>query len=184
MVGSPRSRIKRLLLGIALTAVGVAAASTASGAAHDPSSLERKVQTVGTNGIGPLHLGATVQSLHRRRLIRGLRPGCELDPGQRVARLRPPLAGFAIFSHPNTRLSSLAILGGAETARHIGIGSTPREARQAYPRARYEPPGTAEPFAEGFFLVNDIAHAKLTFTVDPASNLISAINVPVPAFCE
>jgi hypothetical protein len=141
-------------------------------------------QIARADGVGALHLGDTVRSLQRRHLIRRLHPGCELDPGQRVARLRAPLNGFAVFTHPNTRLSSIQVLAGAETAKHIGIGSTPGQARSAYPRARYQPPGTVDPFAEGFIWVNRPSHPKLTFIVDPDSNLISEISVHSPNFCE
>jgi hypothetical protein len=135
-------------------------------------------------GAGALHLGATVAALHRRHLIGRLRPGCELDPGQRIARLRPPLRGSAIFTHPNTRLASLAVTDGAETDRHVGIGSSPSEVLRAYPRAIYRPPGATDPFTEGFIWVNDISHPKLSFIVDPDSRQVSQIDLPRINFCE
>jgi hypothetical protein len=146
--------------------------------------LPERSQIITPRGIGNLRLGATVASLHRHHLIRGLRPGCELDLGQRVARLRPPLKGFAVFAGGRKRLTSISIGGGAETAKHIGIGSTPKEGRNAYPQALYKPPGSSKPFAEGFLWVNSIAHPKMTFTVDSETNLISEIDVPFPNFCE
>jgi hypothetical protein len=180
---SLRLRCAILFAALALTALAIPAAGTADSASEAQGS--KKVPLVATpKGVGALRLGATVASLHRHHLIRRLRPGCELDPGQRIARLRPPLQGYAIFSHPSSRLSSLSISGGAETAKRIGIGSTPGEARAAYPRAAYQPPGSAEPFAEGFFWVNRIGHSKMTFVVDPESLAISAIAIPFPAFCE
>ncbi len=147
-------------------------------------NLARNVPIVSPRGVGRLRLGATARALHRRHLIRGLRPGCELAPDQRVARLRPPLNGFAIFSRPNRRLSSIVIDGGAQTARGIGIGSTPGEARNAYPSSRYEPPGTALPFDAGFIWIDGPSGPKMTFVVDPETELISSINVPAPNFCE
>lgn len=164
--------------------IGLVSAFVLAQGATGSSSLEKRLPIVGPQGVGGLRLGATVKALHRRHLIRRLHPGCELDPGQRVARLRPPLSGLATFSHPNTRLSSLTILGGAETARHIGIGSTSGEARNAYPHAVYKAPGTFDPFAEGFLFVNSISHPKMTFTFDPGSVLVSQISVPAPSFCE
>lgn len=146
--------------------------------------LEKGTQTITPHGIGRVHLGATVGALHRWHLIRGLRPGCEVDPGQRVARLRPPLSGFAIFTNGRRHLTSILITGGAATAKHIGIGSTPTEARQAYPQALYKPPGSFAPFAEGFLWVNDIANPKLTFIVDPETDLVREVDVPYPNFCE
>jgi len=83
-----------------------------------------------------------------------------------VARLRPPLQGFAVFSRSN-RLFSLQVTGGALTGRGIGVGSTPKEARRAYPKAEYDPPGTVPPFEQGFIWVNRIERPKMTFVVDP-----------------
>jgi hypothetical protein len=161
-----------LLLGLALLAT--------------PSAARQSTPTYEATpaGVGPVHLDSTVSYLHRRHLIGHLRPGCELDPGQRVAPLRSPLSGFAIFSRPRNRVASLAITGGASTVKGISVGSTPREAREAYPRAHYDPPGTLRPFAEGFIWVNKPLQAKLTFTVDPETRLISALSVPAPSFCE
>lgn len=101
-----------------------------------------------------------------------------------MARLRSPLNGFAIFSHPNNRVSRISIRGGAATQRGIGIGSTPSEALQAYPNADYEPPGTAQPFEQGFIWVNSPQSAKMTFTVDADTHLITELSVPAPNFCE
>lgn len=173
--------MRRIFLGAALTVAGLLVTLAFSPALFARSNAP---QIVSPGGVGALRLGARVSALHRRHLIGRLRPGCELDPGQRIAPLRAPLSGFAIFSHPNTRLAALSITNGAETASQIGIGSTPAEAREAYPRALYEPPGSVEPFAEGFFWVNGISHPKLTFTVDATTHLISVIGVPAPAFCE
>jgi hypothetical protein len=135
-------------------------------------------------GVGALRLGATVGALHRRQLIGGLRRGCELDPGQRVAPLRAPLAGWAIFANGRNRLSSIAIEGGAETARGIGIGSTAGEARRAYSSAEWISPRQAYPLQVGILWVNGSTHPKLTFLVDPSTHLIEAIAVPAPSFCE
>jgi hypothetical protein len=177
--GGSRLTIFTLVLTLALAVV----AATEQGAAAEPLA-RNKTQLVTPRGVADLRLGATVASLHRHRLIRGLRPGCELDPGQRVARLRPPLQGFAIFADGKNRLTSIQIAGGAATSEGIGIGSTPAEARHAYPRALYKPPGSFDPFAEGFLWVNEIAGAKLTFIVDPDSDLICEIDIPSPNFCE
>jgi hypothetical protein len=136
------------------------------------------------HGIGALRLHATVKSLHRKGVIGGLRKGCELDPGQRVAPLRAPLRGWAVFSSGGNRLSAFTIEGGAETARHIGIGSPAAEARKAYPDALYEGPGTVEPFAEGFLWVPNLSKPKLTMIIEPGFRQVEAISVPSPNFCE
>jgi hypothetical protein len=136
------------------------------------------------HGIGALRLGATVKVLHRKGLIGGLRKGCELDPGQRVAPLRAPLRGWAVFESGRKGLRAFTLEGGAETARHIGIGSTAAEARKAYPDALYEAPGAAKPFAEGFLWVPNLSKPKLTMIIEPGTRQVEAISVPSPNFCE
>jgi hypothetical protein len=139
---------------------------------------------VTSHRVGGLRLGATVKTLHRKGLIGGLRKGCELDPGQRVAPLRAPLQGWAVFESGHKGLRGFTIEGGAETARHIGIGSTAAEARKAYPIALYEAPGTADPFAEGFLWVPNLQKPKLTMIIEPKTRRVEAISVPSPSFCE
>lgn len=134
--------------------------------------------------VGAIRLGDTIASLSERKLIGGLKPGCELDPGQRVAKLKPPLKGFAIFFHGGKRLSSLVVEGGAETLAGITVGSTVRDARDAYPKAEYDRPGSMEPFAEGFLWVNNSRNPKMTFLIQQKSNRVLSINLPSPNFCE
>ncbi|HEU4739679.1 MAG TPA: hypothetical protein VFS54_11465 [Solirubrobacterales bacterium] len=174
--------MKFVLALLAIAAAALPAAAGGSDLTRAPEPLRAAI--VSPRGVGPVHLGDTVRSLHRRHLIGRLRPGCELDRGQRVARLRSPLNGFAIFSHPNTRVRSLAIQGGAETAKGVGIGTSPAEAQEIYPNAEYDPPGTVGPFEDGFIWVNNNQSPKLTFVVDADSRVISQIDVPFPNFCE
>jgi hypothetical protein len=136
------------------------------------------------HGVGALRLGATAKALQAKGLIGGLRKGCELDPGQRVAPLRAPLQGWAVFEAGHNGLHGLTVEGGAETARHVGIGSTAAEARAAYPQARYEAPGTAQPFPVGFLWVPNLSKPKLTMIIEPGTRQVEAISVPSPNFCE
>lgn len=182
-----RSALVTLAVGLGALAAPTSATPSETAMAYPEPYLQRDLNpapVVTFKGVGALRLGATVAALHGRHLIGRLRPGCELDPGQRIARLRPPLRGFAIFTHPNTRLASLAVTDGAETDRHVGIGSSPSEVLRAYPRAIYRPPGSTDPFAEGFIWVNDISHPKLSFIVDPDSRQVSQIDLPRINFCE
>ncbi len=82
------------------------------------------------HGVGALRLGATAKALQTKGLIGNLRKGCELDAGQRIAPLRAPLQGWAVFESGRSRLSSFTTDSGAETASHIGIGSTATEAQR------------------------------------------------------
>lgn len=143
-----------------------------------------KPRLISPRGVGALRLGTPAKELQQRHLIGNLSPGCELREGERGASLGPPLSGFAYFIDPRARLVALAIRGGGETSRHVAIGSTVAEARKAYPRAVYDPPGSFEPFAEGFLWVGGRAHPRMTLMIDPKRKLVSQIDVPAPDFCE
>lgn len=171
----------RLSAAAALAALVGAAIWAAPGGA---ASYAPAMQIVKPGQVGQIHLGETIASLSKRKLIGGLKRGCELDPGQRVAPLKAPLEGFAIFFHGGKRLSSLAIEGGAITAQGIAVGTAAAAARDAYPKAEYDRPGSLEPFAQGFLWVNRSTHPKMTFLIEPSSKRVEAIDLPSPNFCE
>jgi hypothetical protein len=126
-----------------------------------------------------------IAALHRRGLIGHLRPGCELDPGARIAPLRGGLKGFVNFGYPDlNKATSIIVTGGAHDAKGIGVGSSAAAARDAYPGARYNAPGTYKPFAEGFLWVGGYPHSRLAFTINPLTRRVSSIDIPFPAFCE
>jgi hypothetical protein len=135
-------------------------------------------------GVGALKLGATVKTLHAKHLIGKLRKGCELDVGQRVAPLKAPLKGTAVFGSGKKRLSALIVEAGVETTRHVTIGSTQHAAHVAYPSASLEPPGTAKPFDVGFLWIPDANQPKMTMMIDPSTHTVESISVPVPNLCE
>jgi hypothetical protein len=164
-----------------LVVVIVAGAVAGGGATAAPTA---KGPIVTSSGVGAVRLGTSAATLRQKNLIGKLRKGCPLEPGQRVAPLRAPLHGYAIFTATGHGLTQLTIEGGAETARHVAIGSTAAEARAAYPTSHYEAPGTADPFAEGFLWVPNLTHPKMTFVIDPDSHKVESIAVPAPAFCE
>lgn len=167
------SRLRQLLVVAALCVVaGTASASAAAAPFITPQ------------GVGALHLGATVKALHQKHLIKRLRKGCELDPGQRVAPLRAPLKGWAVFAAGKKRLSGLTVEAGAETNRHVKVGSTAKQARAAYPQALFQAPGTVEPFPVGFLWVPNLNHARITMIIKPGSLRVESISVPTPNFCE
>jgi hypothetical protein len=147
---------------------------------------------VSPRGAGAVRLGMTAEDLQRRGLIGPLGPGCEIYPGARFAELKPPLSGFANFANgraqgEKARLTSLDVTGGAETARNIGIGSSPREALDAYPRSRYEPganPDTETVLSSGFIRVPNASATKLTFLLRSAGAGVVDISVPAPLICE
>ncbi len=173
--------MKRVLVlaAIAVLAIPVAAAGRDSGDVRE--ELSRPIVTA--RGVGAVHLGDTVRSLRRRHLIKELGPGCELEPGQRVARLSR-LNGYAIFGPSSSRVRSISVRGGARTAKGVTIGSSPGLALHAYPEAEYSPPGSNPPFDIGLIWVNNRDTPRMTFIVDPESHRISEIDVPEPSFCE
>jgi hypothetical protein len=182
---SGTSPISRLLQIALLALAALAAASLAGpGTTATGRTLAPRLTIVKPGSVGEIEIGDTIRSLHRRNLIGALRPGCELDPGQRFAHLRPPLKGVAIFFHGGKRLSSIVVEGGAESAAGIRVGSTVREAREAYPKAEYDPPGSMEPFVEGFLWVNRASNPRMTFLIEPRSKLVLSISVPSVNFCE
>jgi hypothetical protein len=137
--------------------------------------------TITPHGVGRLGLGRRAGALQRRRLIGNLRKGCEIDVGQRVAPLRAPLRGWAIFADGGNRLTSVSIEGGAETALGIGVGSTAAEARGAYPAADWD---HMPPLGVDVLWVNDIDHPRFSILVDPETNQVKSISIPNPNFCE
>jgi hypothetical protein len=149
-----------------------------------PGAADASTPIITPSGVGALQLGATVKSLRQRGLIGGLRKGCELDPGQRVAPLRAPLSGWAIFGGGGGRLASLTIEGGAETAHGIGVGSTAAEARASYPSGEWLSPQKMYPLPVGLLWVNGYRHPKLSFLVNPSTYRVESIAVPSPNFCE
>jgi hypothetical protein len=149
-----------------------------------PRLLMRSAPRITPQGVGRLRLGATVGSLRRRHLIGGLRKGCELYAGQRVAPLRSPLSGWATFEGGGRTLAAISIEGGAETASGIGAGSTAAEARAAYPAGEWLSPRRMYPLPVGLLWVDGSAHPKFGILVDPETHRVEDISIPSPNFCE
>jgi hypothetical protein len=181
------SRRRRLQIALALALAGLAIGSL--GAAASPHWTLGIVEFVTPKGTTTVRLGTSAKVLRRHGSIGPLRKGCELDPGQRVAKLRPrpgtPAEGIAVFAGPRgKKLTSLTIVGGATTRKFVGIGASPEAVLKAYPHAVYEAPGSNPPFAEGFIWVNSPQQPRMTFTIDAKTEKVSAISVPGPNLCE
>lgn len=138
---------------------------------------------IGPAGVGQVRIGSTLKGLQSLGLVGGARKGCELSPGERVAPLKTPLKGFAVF-YPKNRVSSIDLTGGAQTAAGVRIGSTVRSARQAYPGAVYDPPPPRAPIQVGFIWIGGRMHPKMTLVIDPDTHRVSEIAVPFPNICE
>jgi hypothetical protein len=165
-----------LLAGIASSAV----LSSCGGGGREPAHLGLATPA----GIGALRLGAPASRLRGAGLIGHLRRGCELDPGQVVAPLSPPLTGTAVFVSPRSGLSSLTIESGARTRAGIRIGSPVSVTREAYPGSSYDPPQPRAPISVGFLWVGRDTHPRFSFVIDPLTRRVIEIDIPGPNTCE
>lgn len=172
--------MRRLATAVSLTALLAVAAGSLSAQAE----VSIRTRLIWSKGVGELRIGDSLAKLQKERLVGGARRGCELSPGERVAPLKePPLKGVATF-FPGSRLSSVAVTAGAETAAGIGIGDTVAESRRAYPKAPYDPPPPRAPIQVGFIWIGGRAHPKMTLVIDPDTHRVSEIAVPLPEICE
>jgi hypothetical protein len=135
-------------------------------------------------GVGALRLGMTEDAARAAGLVGESRPGCDLGgPGQTVARLQPPLAGWATFWQG--QLESVEVESGAATVDGVSVGMGVDEARR-----RIEERGRptfvtdlTDPF--GFFLVSVGEQVSAyEMEVDPVRRTVDSITVPSIRTCE
>jgi hypothetical protein len=171
-------RTAAFLSALCLTAAGALGALAARGEVAIPGP------PITPKGVGEVTIGSTLESLQSRKLVGGARRGCELSPGERVAPLKPPLQGFAVF-YPKNRVVSVSVTGGgAATNAGIKVGSSAGRARRAYPSAPYDPPPPRAPIQVGFIWIGGRMHPKMTLVIDPDTHRVSEISVPFPDICE
>jgi len=130
-------------------------------------------------GVGRVKLGRTSHGLRSEHLIGRLRSGCEVaGPNLRVAKLRAPLRGSVEFFKPRLRATQITITGGAK-ARGVGVGSTVRAVRRAFPKAKVKR-------ILGFTVVNVPrgGGGRLQFLIEGSRRKVSQIGIPGIAFCE
>jgi hypothetical protein len=164
------------LAGAVVTALALGpAAATAGG----PQKITFK-------GVGQVKLEMTHKQLRDKGLVGKLRKGCELGgPGTRIARLRPPLQGlvnYRVGSFPR-RVNDITITGGAE-ARGVGIGDRLKDIKAKFKKRKVD--HSQENVFGAFFVFIPRAHPspKMMFVIDSDTRRITAIGVPVVAFCE
>jgi len=166
-----------------LIAIGTAAAVVAAtGSAAALVSAERS-PIADAGGVGEIRIGSTLRSLRDRKLVGGVRPGCELARGERMAPLRPPLEGVAHF-YPGKRVSAIGITAGAVTSTGVRIGSPVGKALRAYPGAIYDPPPARLPTLPGYLWIGGRFHSRMAMVIGNHSRQVLEIAIPYPSICE
>jgi hypothetical protein len=138
------------------------------------------VQRITAQGVGQIELGMRFGELREQRLVGKLRPGCELAPDQRIARLRSPLRGSVTFVDRKVR--QISVVRGAR-ARGVRVGDRIDDIRDAYPRARVDR-STEGMFGITLVRVPKRGGGKIQFSVPVDTGEIDLIAVPIVPFCE
>ena len=169
------------LLIVALAAVTALAVGGAVAPAETGSAAAVKITPTGVGGV---KIGRTFSNLRNRGLVGPIRPGCELAPNTRSARLRAGVQGQANFTQSTPRrVTDMAIRGGAK-ARGVGIGARIPRIRSAFPRARIDRS------QEDVFQLTLVktprrpSGARIIFGVSTQTGRTTIIGVPFIAFCE
>lgn len=162
-----RASVLALALCISLVAPAVAAA---------PAKVTNK-------GVGKVKLGKTHASLKAKGLVGQKVPGCELaGPGQKAARLKPPLTGAVQLSlGAERRVRSIIVTEGA-AASGVGIGDPLEAIMETFPNAKVDH-STEDVFGLTLVTIPKQDGGKFQFGVEPGG-AITVMGVPFIAFCE
>jgi hypothetical protein len=155
---------------IALTVAGTALAAAAV------------ITPVRVDGV---HLGDTHADLRARGKVGPIRPGCELAPNTRSAKLKAPLKGSVNYTLSSTRrVDSITITGGAR-ARGVGIGSKIPAILAKFPNAKVDH-STDQVFQLTLVKTPKRPHSggRIMFGVSTQTKRTTIIGVPFIAFCE
>jgi hypothetical protein len=159
-----------LALVVALTAAGTAFAAVA---------------VITPNRVDGVHLGDTHADLRARGKVGPIRPGCELAPNTKSAKLKAPLKGSVNYTLSSPRkVDSITITGGAR-ARGVGIGATIAQIKAKFPHAKIDH-STDQVFQ--LTLVKTPKRppggGRIMFGVSTQTKRTTIIGVPFIAFCE
>jgi hypothetical protein len=164
----------RRSLALALVSVLVAAGTAYAAAAV--------ITPVRVDGV---HLGDTHADLRARGKVGPIRPGCELAPNTRSAKLKAPLKGSVNYTLSSPRkVDSITITGGAK-ARGVGIGSKIPAILAKFPHAKVDH-STEQVFQLTLVRTPKRPHSggRITFGVSTQTKRTTIIGVPFIAFCE
>jgi hypothetical protein len=167
-------RSLRRSLPLALVSVLVAAGTAFAAAAV--------ITPVRVDGV---HLGDTHADLRARGKVGPIRPGCELAPNTRSAKLKAPLKGSVNYTLSSPRkVDSITITGGAK-ARGVGIGSKIPAILAKFPHAKVDH-STEQVFQLTLVRTPKRPHSggRITFGVSTQTKRTTIIGVPFIAFCE
>jgi hypothetical protein len=135
--------------------------------------------------VDGVHLGDTHADLRARGKVGPIRPGCELAPNTRSAKLKAPLKGSVNYTLSSPRkVDSITITGGAK-ARGVGIGSKIPAILAKFPHAKVDH-STEQVFQLTLVRTPKRPHSggRITFGVSTQTKRTTIIGVPFIAFCE
>ena len=135
--------------------------------------------------VDGVHLGDTHADLRARGKVGPIRPGCELAPNTRSAKLKAPLKGSVNYTLSSPRrVDSITITGGAR-ARGVGIGSKIPAILAKFPNAKVDH-STDQVFQLTLVKTPKRPHSggRIMFGVSTQTKRTTIIGVPFIAFCE
>jgi len=167
--------MRTLLAATLLLTLGLAAAA--------PATTGSAVRFTGKRA-GDVRIGDTFRKLRDAGRLGPIKPGCELaGPNVRSAKLKAPLRGFVdLTTTTPRRVRSITLTGGAR-ARGVGIGSTIRQIRAAFPGARVDH-GSDDTLGVTLVKVPRNRGGRFHFGVSTMTNKTTVIGIPTIAFCE
>ena len=167
--------MRTLLVVTVLLTLGLAAAA--------PATTGSAVRFTG-QGVGDVQIGDRFRALRDAGLVGPLKPGCELaGPGQRSAKLKGTTKGFVDLTRTTPRRVRSITLSGGARARGVGIGSTIRQIRAAFPGAKVDH-GSDDTLGVTLVKVPRSKGGRFHFGVSTMTNKTTVIGIPTIAFCE
>jgi hypothetical protein len=134
--------------------------------------------------VGQVRIGMTYKEAREKGLIGRMRDGCPLaSPPRKTARLRAPLEGSVDFSDRTPRRVAIISVRGGARARGAGIGSTIRQIKAAFPKARVDH-GPEETFEITLVKVPKDGGGRIQFAVSIETKKTVLVGVPYVQFCE